>query len=83
MKPPKITAGTRVAYSLAFVKSAAGTPGVSAAMRGQVLSVQKVLQGQGWTRATVCWELGPNEVQLMGVNVKNLWPADQLHLQPL
>ena len=82
-RPLKIAPGMQVAYALAFVNSAAGTPGVSAALRGPVISIHKVLQGQGSIQATVCWDLGPNKVRLMGVNVKNLWPADQLHLQSL
>ena len=70
-----IQPGTRVAYRAAFLRSIQDYSHRRAALRGVVRELADL---DVVVLATVQWDGGPEQRE----NVKNLIPADRLHLEP-
>lgn len=75
--PQKIEIGMRVKFARTFLQSTGQFTGWAPFAKGRVIALDTLCPEL--TIATVRW----GDADPSRVNVKNLWPADRIHLEPV
>lgn len=74
---PTIETGMRVKFARTFLRSTSQFTGWAPFAKGTVTAIDHLCPG--CTLATVQWD----DADASRVNVKNLWPATRIHLEPV